>query len=128
LAKVSNEERSSPTIFARATASLAVALVLALTVLGASPDLHERLHRHGPGAAGTSQHGGGHSPSGQPADEDGCVVTLFTQGVVLALALLVLAFAGRTLSLLDLDPRDREAPAAPRYLRLPTQAPPVGLG
>jgi hypothetical protein len=112
----------------RSVASLGVALVLVLTVLAASPELHERLHGHGPVAAQPAQHDGGHSPGGQPADdEDGCVVTLFAQGVVLALALYALAFAGRTLRLLDLDPRDHEIPAAPRYLRLPTQAPPAGL-
>jgi hypothetical protein len=115
-------------MLSRAAASLAVALVLALTVLAASPDLHERLHGNGPGVAGTSHHDAGRSDGGRAADdEDGCVVTLFAQGIVLALALLVLALAGRTLRLPAFGPGDRVSPAAPRYLRLPTQAPPVGL-
>lgn len=112
----------------RLVASLAVALVLVLTVLAASPELHERLHGHVPGAAGGAGHAGSHS-NGLPAgdDEDGCVVTLFAQGLVLPLSLAVVVLAGQTLRLARIDPFDRVAPAAPRYLRLPTQAPPAGL-
>ncbi len=118
-------EQRRPTLLTRAVASLAVALVLALTILAASPELHERLHGHGPGAAGTAQHAGGHSDGGQASDdEDGCVVTLFAQGLVLPVALLVLALAARALRLPDFDFCDRVIPGAPRYLRLPSQAPP----
>jgi hypothetical protein len=125
---VSHEERKGPSVLSCAVASLAVALVLALTILSASPDLHARLHGNGPGAAGAAHHDLGRTDGGQAADdEDGCVVTLFAQGVVLALALLVLALAGRTLRLTAFGPGERVIPAAPRYLRLPTQAPPVGL-
>jgi hypothetical protein len=125
---VSRKEHRSRTLLTRTVASFSAALVLVLAVLAASPELHERIHGHGPGAEKPAQHEGDHSAGGQPADdEDGCVVTLFSQGVVLALALLVLAISGRTLRLPALDPFDREVPAAPRYLRLPTQAPPVGL-
>jgi hypothetical protein len=124
---VSRPEQRSRCLLTRAVASLSAALVMVLAVLAASPELHERLHGHGPGVGKPAQHEGDHSGGGQAADdEDGCVVTLFSQGVVLALALLVLAAAGRTLRLIDLDPFDREVPAAPRYLRLPTQAPPSG--
>jgi hypothetical protein len=109
----------------RAAASLAVALVLVLTVLASSPELHERLHGHVPVAPG---HAGGHTAGGPAGDdEDGCVVTLFAQGLVLPLALVVLALSGQALRLPGIDPFDRVIPVAPRYLRLPTQAPPAGL-
>jgi hypothetical protein len=105
-------------------ASLGVVLVFALTILAASPELHGWLHGHEPGAAAVAHHGG----HGQiPDDDDGCVVTLFSQGLVLPLALLALAFTGRTLRLLDLALCDRVIPESPRYLRLPAQAPPFAL-
>jgi len=118
--------RNSP--LTRTLASLAAALVAVLTILTASPELHERLHGRGPGAAGIGHQDAGPCRAGQPGDdEDGCVVTLFAQGLVPPLALLALASMGQTLRLLDFTLRDRVAPAAPRYLRLPSQAPPVGL-
>jgi len=113
-------------LLTRTVASLAVALVLVLTVLAASPGLHERLH--GLAAARTAHQGGAPSGSGQAAeDEDGCVVTLFAQGLVLPLALLVLASAGQAPRLPDFDLIGRVMPEAPRYLLLPSQAPPAGL-
>src|ERR1700689_188128 len=111
-------------LLARAVAALAAALVLVLTVLAASPELHERLHALG-AAASTASHPSGGANAAE--DEDGCVVTLFAQGLVLPLALLVLAACLRTLRLPDFDQLDRVTLAAPRYLRLPTQAPPLGL-
>jgi hypothetical protein len=93
-------------------------LVLALAVLAASPDLHERLHGHDANASATASH---------PAsldDEDGCVVTLFAQGIILALALLALAFTGQLVRVADLPAFDRILPDAPQYRLLPTQAPP----
>jgi hypothetical protein len=111
-----------PSLLARMTAALAVALVLCLTVLAASPDLHERLHGHNAGAASAEHHDG--LPSKADAD-DGCVVTLFAHGVALALALFTLVFAGTTLRLSDFADVDRVIPESPRYLLLPTQAPPL---
>jgi hypothetical protein len=113
-----------PTLLARTTATLAVLLVLALAVLAASPDLHERVHGH----AAAAQHEG--SAAGAPAapeNDDGCVVTLFAQGVVLVLALVALALMGRVLPAAAFARLDRVVPEAPRYLRLPTQGPPLGL-
>jgi hypothetical protein len=104
------------------TAALAIALVLCLTVLAASPDLHERLHGHNPGAAAAGHHEG--LPA-QADDDDGCVVTLFAHGVALALALFALAFAGTILRLADFGGFDRVIPESPRYLLLPTQGPPL---
>jgi|GEM_PF-563840 len=120
------KEESLPPAPVRAVASLAAALVLVLTVLAASPDLHDRLHGHGPRMAPAAHHDEGPTGAGR-AGEDGCVVTLFAQGLVLALGLLAPAFTGRALRLLSFGFRDRIEPSAPRYLRLPSQAPPVGL-
>ena len=112
-----------PSLLTRSTASLAVLLVLALTVLSASPELHERLHGHH--AAGATQHSD--APAKAADSDEGCVVTLFAQGLVLALGIVALAFAGRALVRSHFAPSDRIPPEAPRYLHLPKQAPPFGL-
>jgi hypothetical protein len=116
---------SRPTLLARTTASLAIGLVLALTVLAASPELHERLHGHE--AAATAVHHDGLPGTTVQADDsdDGCIVTLFAQGVVLALSILALAFTGQTLRLSDFADFDRVIPESPRYLHLPPQGPPL---
>jgi hypothetical protein len=110
-----------PSLLERMTASLAIALVLCLTVLAASPDLHERLHGHHSEAASAEHHDG--LPAKADTD-DGCVVTLFSHGIALALGLLALAFTGKILRLCDFADFDRAVPESPRYLLLPTQAPP----
>jgi hypothetical protein len=108
---------------ARAVSALGVILVLILSVLAASPDLHERVHGLDPAHASSSSHA---VPSGQVADqEDGCIVTLFSQGVVLPLALFLLVLCARTRFQRAFGAPERVVPDAPRYLRLPTQAPPV---
>jgi hypothetical protein len=112
-------------LLARSTAVLAILLVLALTVLAASPELHERLHGHHPDSP---SHAAVPAGAKAPADDDGgCVVTLFAQGIILALALFALAFTGQVLRLIGFHLFDRIAPQAPDYLFLPTQAPPAGL-
>jgi hypothetical protein len=113
-----------PTLLARAVAALAAGLLMALTVLAASPELHERLHGHG---VATAAHQGAGHPRGQAAadDEDGCIVTLFSQGAVLPVALLALVAASLALRSHDLASLDRIAPESPRYLRLPAQGPPA---
>jgi hypothetical protein len=116
---------SRPTLLARATASLAAVLVLTLTVLASSPELHERLHGHQAPAA-AARHEGGLAGNAKADDsDDGCIVTLFAQGVVLALSIVGLAFTGQTLRLADFAVFDRVIPEAPRYLHLPPQAPPL---
>ena len=115
--------RYSPLV--RAAALLGMLLVAALTILAASPELHERLHGHKVGAVNVAHRGAGQSGGEQPADDDGCVVTLFAQGLVLPLAFAALAFTGQKVRPLDFELADRVAPESPRYLRLPTQAPPV---
>lgn len=113
-----------PTLLSRLTALLAIGLVLALTVLASSPELHERLHGHQ--AETGAAHQEGIPDHGANADtDDGCVVTLFAQGLVLALALVVLAFAGPVIRSQSFALSDRVIPEAARYLHLPTQAPPL---
>ncbi|HEY5080157.1 MAG TPA: hypothetical protein VII43_09920 [Opitutaceae bacterium] len=113
-----------PSALSRIAAALGVALILALTVFAASPELHGWLHSHDAGAQAAAHDGG----RGQvPDDDDGCAVTLFAQGILLPLALLALAFTGQTLRLLDFAQGDRVIPDSPRYLRLPAQAPPLAL-
>jgi hypothetical protein len=114
------------TLLAQAVASFAATLVLALTVLAASPELHRLLHGHEDAPASTAA-GGSHR---QPADDgdEGCVVTLFAQGIVLALVAFALAFAGRILRLIAFDRDDRGFAVAPGFLHLPSQGPPIGLG
>lgn len=118
-----------PTLATRAVAVLASALVLALAVLAASPELHERLHGHGLHTVAAAHPGAGHGDAvpAAPDDEDGCIVSLFAQGVVLALAAVALLRAGLALSHLRFVLRDRVPQGPPRYLRLPAQAPPLGL-
>lgn len=83
-----------PSLGQRLLASLAVAVVLALTVLAASPDLHERLHAMGP--VETHANGHAHVPGTPDLDDDDCAVVLFSQGVLLAVALVVyFFFAGK---------------------------------
>jgi hypothetical protein len=112
----------------QAIASFGVILVLVLTVLAASPELHERLHGLCPDSAAAKHHSGTHPEKGLLDDDDGCVVTLFAQGIVLPLAILALAFAGRVLRLIEAGADNRLSAVAPRFLLLPSQAPPHGSG
>jgi hypothetical protein len=109
--------RNRPTPLARLTACLAVALVLVLGVLSSSPELHERLHGHPAALAGT-----GHDDSQD--SEVGCVVTLFTQGLVLALSVFALLLLGRTQVGAQRAPSRVFVPEEPDYRLLPTQGPP----
>jgi hypothetical protein len=113
-------KRDLPSLLTRTTALLGILMVLALTVLAASPDLHERLHAHEAPLAGAA------ADHGAAADDDGgCVVTLFAQGIVAALLFLTLAFTGQRIRSAGFAVFDRVLPAAPSYLFLPTQAPPL---
>jgi hypothetical protein len=117
--------RNRPSLLSRLTAALAIGLVLILTVLASSPELHERVHGHHADAAG-ALHRDGIPADGAKADGDeGCVVTLFAQGVVLALALVALAFTGEVMRDGQFADFDRVIPGAARFLHLPPQAPPL---
>lgn len=110
--------RDRPSLLTRTTALLGILMVLALTVLAASPDLHERLHAHDDAPGAAAHH--------DAADDDGCVVTLFAQGIIAALLFLSLAFTGQRVRGAGFAVFDRVFPATPSYLFLPTQAPPTG--
>jgi hypothetical protein len=113
----------------QATALFSAILVLALTVLAASPDLHQRLHGHAASPANAASRSA--TRTGQQTDDDGdggCVVTLFAQGIVLTIAVLALEFTGQVARVFGGGMDDRIAVAAPRFLLLPSQAPPLGLG
>ena len=113
-------------ILTAAVALLAIGLVLGLTVLSASPDLHERIHGHDRKAP-TNQQDSPAAPK-VAGDDDGCAVVLFGQGVVLALALLATARRPSPLRAAGTALFDRLAPEESHYLHLPTQAPPAVLG
>ena len=115
-----------PTPLMRAVAVLAAGLLLALSVLAASPELHERLHGHPVAAA--AHPATGHSGGQAADDDDGCIVTLFAHGALLPVALLALATASLILHARNPGNFDRIAPESPRYLRLPAQGPPVRQG
>jgi hypothetical protein len=117
-------------LLTRAVASFATVLVLVLTVLAASPDLHRLVHGHEDGPANMAGSGGG-QPGHHHADDDGdegCVVTLFAQGIVIPLAAFALAFSGRILLRINFDRDGRLFAVAPGFLLLPSQGPPLGLG
>jgi hypothetical protein len=102
-----------------------VLLVLALTAFSASPELHSRLHDHG--AAPLAAHHNPGLPGHADDGDEGCVVTLFSQGLVLALALVALFCSGEVLRAAAFPRSRRITPPAPEYLHLPPQAPPVGV-
>jgi hypothetical protein len=128
--RMARGNHSNFSLLTRATASFAAILVLVLTVLASSPDLHQRLHGRGSVPAAAPGHSGAKAGQGQADDDgdEGCVVTLFAQGIILPIALLALACAGRVLRFIGAGADERVAVVAPRFLLLPSQAPPLGLG
>jgi len=107
-------------LLARTTALVAVLLVLALSVLVASPELHERLHQHDAAPAGAVHH-----PDSVADTDDGCVVTLFAQGLLAALAFFALTFTGQKVRTAAFARFAPILPDAPPYRLRPTQAPPA---
>ena len=111
----------SPTLSHRLLAATVAALVLLLSVLAVSPQLHADLHACG------HDHGHPHeAPAGNPDSDDGCVVTLFGHGITagsapVSLAAPPIAFAAPNFS------RPAELVfSSPRYLHLPGRGPPLG--
>lgn len=84
-----------------------IALVIALGVCSASPELHEKLH------AGTTGHG-----------EDHCAVALFSAGVSLGVGLLTVAPPQTKFSPVRADSVEQAFLISPRYLRQPERGPP----
>jgi len=124
--------------FKRFTALACAGLVMVLTVLAASPELHALLHEshdeagsaqgkmtgcdHG-GCASKLPGAGDHSGS-LPLDDVGCVVTLYSQGLPVVLDVPALPAIEHIIETVVARPRDAALVAAVRHLRPPTQAPP----
>lgn len=83
-------------------------LLLALTVLAASPRLHERVHR-----------------ADNTAGEDGCAVVLFANGIVLAATAVAVAAPRRTWVACTFVAYQEIWLVASRYLRQPERGPPL---
>jgi len=107
------------------TAAFAAALVLALTITAASPQLHDWLHGHATVAAKAGAAGTLHTIQQADLDDSGCVVAMFANGVVLG------ALGLAAISTLWLFVRfiPRVEPAAcrqtPRYWLPPLCGPPL---
>ncbi|HWA28262.1 MAG TPA: hypothetical protein VG734_21600 [Lacunisphaera sp.] len=110
-----------PTLLHRLMAGLGVALVLLLSAMAASPELHAWVH----GEAGPAAD---HAAPGQPSggeDDDGCAVTLFAHGLT-ALVVFVLLMLARPLARsMTLRAPDWFVVARPFYWLVPSHAPPA---
>ncbi len=110
----------SPSLPHRLLAATVAALVLLLSVLAVSPRLHADLH-----ACGHEHSHSPAAPAGNPDSDDGCVVTLFGQGITAGSAPALIgappiAFAARNF------PRPTELVfSSPRFLHLPGRGPPL---
>lgn len=109
-----------------ATAFALAAMVFVLGLLALSPDLHARLHAPaGPAPACTADHDHADAAPAALADDSGCVVTLFAQGLP-APDLAPQALPPRLLVGPALPPIPvAQAPRAPARLHPPAQAPPA---
>jgi hypothetical protein len=115
---ISLPREKRPSAIARLTALVAIALVLFLGVLSSSPDLHERIHSHPASVAGAVHE--------DAADNDvGCVVTLFSQGLILALSFFALILLGRTMDEAPFAAAAQRLREDPHYRLQPTQGPPI---
>lgn len=115
--------RRPESLLNRATALLAAACVLVLTVLAVSPDLHAGLHA----AAGAAHTDCSHHETDVPVGDAGhsCVVTLFSHGGMALLVFCLLILARPTVTGLMLRATDVLVVAQPRYRHVPSHAPPA---
>jgi hypothetical protein len=111
LAKSSTSPALRP--FHRFIAAGAAALVLLLTILAVSPQLHAGLHAHG-------------ATNASVQTDDGCVISLFAGGVTAAPA--AISLAAPTIAYVEIvfAPRAEIFVSPPRYLLQPERGPPVG--
>jgi hypothetical protein len=98
--------------FRRLLALGAAALVLLLTVLAVSPQLHTAFHGHTDDCAAAN------------AQDEGCVVTLFAAGVTAAHAPLVVVAPPQTYLRAEFSPHFEIFVNPPRYLHQPERGPP----
>lgn len=105
---------SSSTVhpFRRLLALGAATLVLLLTVLAVSPQLHTAFHGHTDDSAAAN------------AQDEGCVVTLFAAGVTAAPASLVVVAPPQTHLHAEFSPQSEIFVSPPRYLHQPERGPP----
>lgn len=113
----------SPTLSHRLLAATVAALVLLLSVLAVSPQLHADLHACG--------HDHGHShhhevPASDFDSDPGCVVTLFGQGITAGPAPVSLATPAAALVAPIFFRPSEVAVSPPRYLHQPGRGPPLG--
>jgi hypothetical protein len=110
----------------RALAVGAAALVMMLTVLAVSPQLHADLHAADPSHAHHQGPDHSHSHSETPHTDEGCVVTLFAAGVTAAPAPVVVLAPTVRHTPATFSPRAEVFVSSPRYLHQPERGPPVG--
>jgi hypothetical protein len=108
---------------------MAAVLVLALSLLSASPELHAWLHGadHGHAAAHAESASGRHHGAVQVSgvDDDGCVVVLFARGITGGLCLVLTGlFIGRVIAFFR-SCVERLGIRAPRYWLPPMCGPPA---
>ena len=111
----------SPSLPHRLLAATVAVLVLLLTVLAISPQLHADLHACG------HDHGHPHeAPAGNPDSDDGCVISLFGQGITAGSAPVLLAAPPVAFAAPNFSLRAELVFSSPRYLHLPGRGPPLG--
>ena len=107
-----NVPPAAPSPLRRLLAAGAAALVLLLTVLAVSPQLHAGFHAHDAATAAD-------------ANDDGCVISLFAGGVTAAPAAPVFAAPPATFLTAAYAPRAKIFVSPPRYLHQPERGPPL---
>jgi hypothetical protein len=107
------------------TAAFMAALVLALTVIAASPQLHHWLHGHSVVSVKSDASATGDDVRPAEQDDSGCVVAMFANGVVLgALGLIAISALWRFMRLI-LRVEMAAYRQTPRYWLPPLCGPPL---
>lgn len=110
-----------PTFLHRMMAGLGVALVLLLSAMAASPELHAWVH----GDGNASEHSTpGHEPGGD--DDHECAVTLFSHGAEAMLVFCLVMLVRPLARSMTMRAPGWVAVARPYYWLVPSHAPPVG--
>ena len=113
----------SPTLSHRLLAATVAALVLLLSVLAVSPQLHADLHACGHDHRHSHDH---EVPASNPDSDPGCVVTLFGQGITAGPAPVLLAAPAAALVAPIFFRPSEVAVSTPYYLHQPGRGPPLG--
>lgn len=116
----------------RVLGAFAAGLILLLTIGAQSPDLHAWLHgeetAHGESATPCADHG--HEAASSHADDvaadDGCAITLFSNGIVAAVTALTILQHLDSVQVTDSVAHDRVPLTSSVHLRPQPQAPPAG--